>query len=52
MTGITDPKQAIGPVPSGQADLAEMFHASVRALELPDEAALQKAMGRGDLVRH
>ena len=47
--GITDPKQAIGPVPSGQADLAEMFHASVRALELPDEAALYKAMGRGDL---
>ena len=47
--GITDPAQAIGPVPSGQPDLAEMFHASVRALQLPDEAALLKAMGQGEL---
>ena len=36
-------------MPSGQRDLAEMFHASVRALELPDEAALLKAMGQGEL---
>ena len=47
--GITDPAQAIGPVPSGQPDLAETFHASVRALQLPDEAALLKAMGQGEL---
>jgi hypothetical protein len=36
-------------VPSGQADLAELFHASVRALQLTDEAALLKAMGQGEL---
>jgi conjugative relaxase-like TrwC/TraI family protein len=48
-TGITDPQQAIGPVPAGKAHLAEAFHASVRALELPDEAALLKAMNRGQL---
>jgi conjugative relaxase-like TrwC/TraI family protein len=47
--GITDPRQAIGPVPSGKAHLAEAFQASVRALELPDEAALLKAMNRGQL---
>ena len=47
--GITDPARAIGPVPSGQPELAEAFHASVRALRLPDEAALLKAMGRGEL---
>jgi hypothetical protein len=47
--GITDPAQAIGPVPAGKAHLAEAFHASVRALELPDEAALLKAMNRGQL---
>ena len=49
LAGITDPAQAIGPVPSGQPDLAEMFHVSVRALQLPDEAALLKAMGQGEL---
>ena len=49
LAGITDPAQVIGPVPSGQPDLAEMFHASVRALQLPDEAALLKAMGQGEL---
>ena len=47
--GITDLKQAIGPVPAGKAHLAEAFHASVRALRLPDEAALLKAMGQGEL---
>ena len=52
--GITDPQQAIGPVPSGKAHLAEAFHASVRALRLPDEAALLRAMNQGQLeaVRH
>jgi conjugative relaxase-like TrwC/TraI family protein len=49
LAGITNPAQAIGPPPAGQADLAEMFRASVRALQLPDEAALLKAMGRGQL---
>jgi AAA domain/TrwC relaxase len=47
--GITDPGQAIGPVPAGKAHLAEAFHASVRALELPDEAAMLRAMSRGQL---
>lgn len=47
--GITDPRQATGPVPAGKAHLAEAFRASVRALQLPDEAALLKAMGRGEL---
>ena len=49
ITGITDPEQAIGPPPSGQADLTELFRASVRALQLADEAALLKAMGQGEL---
>jgi hypothetical protein len=49
MAGITDPNVAIGPVPTGQAAAREMFHASVRALELADEDAMLKAMGRGDL---
>jgi hypothetical protein len=47
--GITSPAQAIGPVPSGQAQLREAFHASVVALELEDDQALLKAMGRGEL---
>ena len=47
--GITDPRQAIGPVPAGKAHLAEAFRAGVRALALPDEAALLKAMNRGQL---
>jgi hypothetical protein len=47
--GITDPAQAIGPIPAGQAQLREAFHASVVALELPDEEALLRAMGQGQL---
>ena len=47
--GITDPAQAIGPVPSGQAQLREAFRASVVALQLPDDEALLRAMGRGEL---
>ena len=49
LAGIAGPAQAIGPPPSGQADLAELFRASVRALQLPDDAALLKAMGPGEL---
>jgi hypothetical protein len=47
--GITGPAQAIGPVPSGQAQLREAFHAAVVALELPGDQALLQAMGRGQL---
>jgi len=47
--GITDPVQAIGPAPSGQAQLREAFHAAVVALELPGDQALLRAMGRGQL---
>ena len=47
--GITDPGQAIGPVPSSQAQLREAFSAAVVALRLPDEATLLRAMGRGEL---
>jgi len=47
--GITDPGRAIGPAPSGTPQMREAFRAAVRALRLPDEAALLKAMGRGQL---
>jgi hypothetical protein len=47
--GITDPAQAIGPVPAGQAQLREAFRAAVVALQLPDDEALLRAMGRGEL---
>src|SRR5204862_7547087 len=47
--GITDPAQAIGPAPSGQAQLREAFHSSVVALQLPDDQAMLRAMGRGEL---
>jgi hypothetical protein len=47
--GITDPAQAIGPAPSGQAQMREAFHASVIALELPDDQAMLRATGRGEL---
>jgi hypothetical protein len=49
LAGVTDPAVAIGPPPSRQAGMTEAFAASVRALELPDQAALVKAMGRGEL---
>jgi hypothetical protein len=49
LAGITDPAVAIGLSPSRQAGMSEAFAASVRALELPDDAALVKAMGRGEL---
>ena len=47
--GITDLAHALGPVPSGQAQLRETFHAAVVALQLPDDQALLRSMGRGDL---
>ena len=47
--GITDPARAIGPAPSGQAQLREAFHSSVVALQLADDQALLRAMGRGEL---
>jgi len=47
--GITDPKQAIGPVPANQAQIREAFRAAVVALRLPDEEALVRAMSRGEL---
>ena len=47
--GITDPQQAVGPVPAGKGILREMFHASIGALELPDDRALMAAMGNEDL---
>jgi hypothetical protein len=49
LAGITDPAQAIGPAPASQAWITEAFGSAVRALGLRDEAALLKAMGRGDL---
>jgi hypothetical protein len=49
LAGITGPAQAIGPAPASQAGLTEAFTTAVRALGLPDEAALLKAMGRGQL---
>ncbi len=47
--GITDLAHAIGPVPSGQAQLREAFHSAVVALQLADDQALLRAMGRGEL---
>jgi len=49
MAGIEDPDVAIGPLATGSAARRELFHASVRALELSDEKAMLAAMGRGDL---
>ncbi|HET6190479.1 MAG TPA: MobF family relaxase [Trebonia sp.] len=49
LAGITNPATAIGPAPSRQAGMTEAFAASVRALELADDAAMVKAMGRGEL---
>ncbi len=49
LAGVTDPAVAIGPPPARQAELSEAFAASVRALELPDDDAMVKAMGRGEL---
>jgi hypothetical protein len=49
LAGITDPAVAIGPPPARQSGMSEAFAASVRALQLPDDAALLKAMSRGEL---
>jgi conjugative relaxase-like TrwC/TraI family protein len=47
--GLTDPQQAIGAPPAGTAQVREAFRSAVRALALPDDAALMRAMGRGEL---
>jgi conjugative relaxase-like TrwC/TraI family protein len=47
--GITAEEYPIGPPPSGNAQTREAFHAAVVALALPDDAALLKAMGQGQL---
>jgi hypothetical protein len=47
--GITDPGQAIGPPPAGTAQIREAFRTAVVALALPDDTALLKAMGQGEL---
>jgi hypothetical protein len=49
LAGITNEAVAIGPPPSRQAGMSEAFAAAARALELADDAAMVKAMGRGDL---
>ena len=49
LAGITDPAVAIGPAPARQAGMSEAFAASVHALALPDDTALLKAMGHGEL---
>jgi hypothetical protein len=50
LAGITNPDVAIGPPLSRQAGMREAFAASARALELPDDAAMLKAMGHGELA--
>jgi conjugative relaxase-like TrwC/TraI family protein len=47
--GITSEAYPIGPPPSGNAPVREAFRAAVTALALPDDAALLKAMGQGQL---
>jgi hypothetical protein len=47
--GVTTEAYPIGPPPSGNAPVREAFHAAVTALALPDDAALLKAMGQGEL---
>ena len=49
VAGITDPAQAVGPPPAGTAQVREAFRSAVTALALPDDAALLRAMGQGDL---
>ena len=50
VAGITDPAQAIGPRAVRAAPTwPRRSTPSVRALQLPDEAALLKAMGQGEL---
>ena len=49
VAGITDPAHPIGPPPSAQAQVREAWQAAVRALRLPDDEALLRAMGQGEL---
>ena len=48
-SGITSPDHPIGPPPAGSAPVREAFRSAVAALALPDDAALLKAMGQGQL---
>ncbi|HEX5301698.1 MAG TPA: MobF family relaxase [Streptosporangiaceae bacterium] len=48
--GITDPQQAVSPDPHrGRPELEDMRHATIRALEIRDEADIIRALTRGDL---
>jgi hypothetical protein len=47
--GVTDPKAAIGPPPSGNAQIREAFLSAAHALALTDDQAAVRAMGRGEL---
>jgi hypothetical protein len=48
--GITDPRQAASPGPHrGNAELEDMRQATIRALEIRDEADIIRGMSRGDL---
>jgi conjugative relaxase-like TrwC/TraI family protein len=47
--GVTAEEYPIGPPPSGSTQVREAFLAAVTALALPDDAALLKAMGQGEL---
>ena len=48
--GITDPQQAISPGPHcGDAELEDMRQATIRALEIRDEADIVRGQNRGDL---
>ena len=47
--GVTAEEHPIGPPPSGSAQVREAFRAAVTALALPDDAALLRAMGQGEL---
>ena len=48
--GITDPQQAISPGPHcGHIELEDMRQATIRALEIRDEADIVRGLTRGDL---
>ena len=48
--GITDPQQAVSPGPHrGHPELEDMRQATIRALEIRDEADIVRSMSRGDL---
>ena len=48
--GITDPQQAVSPGPHlGNLELEDMRQATIRALEIRDEADIIRGLSRGDL---